>query len=89
MDFYSRLGLIKFGRVPDFYPIEGKNHDAFVYVMYINGGEPPPPEPPGLIEKVWGWITKALTVVADFAFGDNADDDEDAAYSTPKEEDMV
>ena len=91
MDFYSKLGLIQFGRVADFYPIEGKNHDAFVYVLYMNGGEPPPPEPPGLMEKVWDWISRAITVVAVFAFGEEEEEPakEDTSALSAKEEDLV
>lgn len=64
-------GLSKFRKVPDFYPIDGKSHDAFIFVIYINGGVPPPPESPGFLEKFIGWISIAWKTVANFAFGED------------------
>jgi len=52
----------------------GKSHDAFVYVTYMNGGKPPPPEAPSLIRAVWSWLSTALTRVAQFAFGEDEEE---------------
>jgi hypothetical protein len=78
MEFYRRLGFIKFSRVEDFYPIDGKNHDAFLYLMYFNGGQEPPPDPPGMLEKVWDWISDLINKVADLTFGDGTESDSES-----------
>lgn len=68
--FYKRLGFQKHSRVADFYPIEGNNHDAFVYLKYMNGGEPPLPEPPSVLESFWDWFSGAVERLAVLAFGE-------------------
>jgi len=88
MRFYERLGLQQFNRVVDFYPINGENHDAFIYVLYINGGTPPPPEPPGIMEQVLDWFSNAFSRVLGRVFGEN-DVDEEEEEEFVKEDELV
>ena len=81
MDFYVRQGFFRFSRVEDFYPIDGESHDALIYAMYLNGGQPPPPEPPGLAEIVWDWLATAISSFASLAFGEEEEADYEADES--------
>ena len=41
MVFYERMGYTRTEHLRDHYYINGRNYDAFVYILYINGGKPP------------------------------------------------
>ena len=77
MDFYVRMGFTRFARVEDFYPISGESHAALVYLVYLNDGKPPPPEPPGLLETMWDWLSNTIDSIASLAFGSDEDGEEE------------
>lgn len=39
--FYSRLNFVCLRRAPSFYSLEGRLYDAYVFVLFMNGGQPP------------------------------------------------
>jgi ribosomal protein S18 acetylase RimI-like enzyme len=41
MAFYARVGFSEAEYLRGHYNINGRNYDAFVYILYINGGKPP------------------------------------------------
>eukprot|EP00520_Triparma_pacifica_P013205 CAMPEP_0118637818 /NCGR_PEP_ID=MMETSP0785-20121206/3353_1 /TAXON_ID=91992 /ORGANISM="Bolidomonas pacifica, Strain CCMP 1866" /LENGTH=202 /DNA_ID=CAMNT_0006529025 /DNA_START=102 /DNA_END=707 /DNA_ORIENTATION=- len=41
MNFYSRHGFKRVGTLMDYYFIDGKNYNAYLYVKYVNGAVPP------------------------------------------------
>ncbi|KAH9253903.1 hypothetical protein BASA81_008027 [Batrachochytrium salamandrivorans] len=87
MEFYRKLGFAFHTREDGFYPqIEGKDYSAMVYVMYFNGGKPPPPKPLpllpsinsqfGVLDMVFDWITSVFGRW--FSGGDSIVEEEEA-----------
>jgi hypothetical protein len=85
MDFYARMGFTRFSKIEGFYPINSVTHDAFVYLQYINGGQPPPEEPPGMLETLWDWLSNTISSLASLALGPSKRNGSPAAAEADEE----
>ena len=60
--FYEREGFRNLGTLENYYFIDGVNHDAFLFVLHVNGATVPVP----VLEQIGEWVVDKLGMFGEF-----------------------
>ena len=62
--FYKKFNFSRFSRIRDFYTVNNRPQDGYLYVLYINDGLPPSPQDKSCLRSAFSCFALALCVLS-------------------------